>query len=56
MFDGPRDLFRLIDYYLKNDKEREEIAENGYQLTIAKHTYVHRLKEMVSIIRDRFNL
>lgn len=56
MFDGPRDLFRLIDYYLKNDKEREEIAENGCQLTIAKHTYVHRLKEMVSIIRDRFNL
>ena len=56
IFDGPKDLFELIDYYLKNDKEREKIAENGFQLTVQKHTYVHRLKEMVDIAKDRFNL
>ncbi|MBU3911584.1 MAG: glycosyltransferase [Candidatus Omnitrophica bacterium] len=56
IFDGPEDLFRLIDYYLKNREEREEIAENGYRFTIEKHTYEHRAKEMVEIIKDRFGV
>ena len=56
IFDGPKDLFELIDYYLKNKREREEIAENSYRLTVQSHTYAHRLKEMVDIVKDRFNL
>jgi len=56
IFDGPKDLFALIDYYLKNEKERKDIAENGYQLVIEKHTYLHRLAEMVDIIRTKFGL
>ena len=56
IFDGPGDLFKLVDYYLKNKKEREEIAGNGYQFTIQKYTYTHRLKEMVDIVKEKFNL
>jgi len=56
MFDGPADLFELIDYYLKNKGEREEIAENGYRLTIEKHTYAQRVKEMLGIVKNRFDL
>lgn len=56
IFDGPKDLFKLIDYYLKNKREREEIAENGYRLTIAKHTYTYRLRDMIDIVKDKFKL
>ncbi|MFC1667580.1 glycosyltransferase [Candidatus Omnitrophota bacterium] len=56
IFDGPKDLFNLIDYYLKNREEREAIAENGYRFTLEKHTYTHRLSGMMDIIKDRFSL
>ena len=56
IFDGPEDLFRLIDYYLKHREEREEIAENGYRLAVEKHTYLHRAREIVDIVKDRFSL
>lgn len=56
VFDGPEDLFRLIDYYLKNEKERKQIAENGYNIITEKHTYKHRLAEMVDIVKSRFDL
>jgi len=56
IFDGPRDLFDLIDYYLKNREERESIAENGYRLTIERHTYTHRLSEMIRIIKNKLTL
>jgi len=51
-----KEMIELIDYYLKNKEERERIAEDGYRLTIEKHTYLHRAKEMVDIIKNRFNL
>jgi len=56
IFDGPKDLFKLIDYYLKNKDKREEIAENGYRLTIEKHTYLCRAKEIVDVMKNRFHL
>jgi len=56
IFDGPKDLFEKIDYYLKNNKERDRIAEAGYKLTVEKHTYLHRAKEMIDIISDRFDI
>ncbi|MDP8230529.1 MAG: glycosyltransferase [Candidatus Gorgyraea atricola] len=55
-FDKPEDLFKLIEHYLKNKKEREEIAENGYRLTLERHTYTHRINEMLDIIKDRFKI
>lgn len=50
------EIFSLIEYYLKNAREREEIAENGYRLTTEKHTYFHRLNEMLNIVNNKFNL
>jgi hypothetical protein len=55
IFDGPKDLFELIGYYLKNREERERIAENGYRLAIEKHTYLHRAKQIIDIVKDRFH-
>ena len=56
IFDGPEDLFSLIDYYLKNEEERKQIAENGYRLITEQHTYKHRLAEMMNIVKSRFDL
>ena len=55
IFDGPEDLFESIDYYLKNDKERDEITQAGYQITVERHTYIKRTLEMLDIIKNRFN-
>lgn len=41
-----------IDYYLKHDKPREEIAENGYRRIVQCHTYIHRMKEMIKILQS----
>lgn len=52
VYRSPRELFRLIEYYLSHDREREEIAANGYELVIAKHTYLHRAKAMLEKIGE----
>lgn len=37
----------LIDYYLKHDKEREVIAQNGYKEVVARHTFDLRVKKVL---------
>ena len=49
-YESEKDLMDKIDYYLKNDLERKEIAENGFKKIEAEHTYIHRAKEMLSYI------
>jgi spore maturation protein CgeB len=44
------DLIEKIKYYLKTDKERERIAEAGYQRTIREHTFENRFNEIFKII------
>lgn len=39
----------LVEYYLKNSRERKRIAENGRREVLDKHTYGHRLTEMFSV-------
>lgn len=36
-----------IKYWINNDKDREEKANELYELTIEKHLYKHRLREMI---------
>ena len=36
-----------IRYYLDHDEEREAIAENGYREVCAKHTFKHRVNQML---------
>lgn len=40
-------------YYLAHDKEREAIAEAGHREFMAKHTYEHRLKTVLEIIKAK---
>ena len=46
-YESEEDLLKKIDYYLVHDKEREEIAKNGHDKIAARHTYRHRVREML---------
>jgi spore maturation protein CgeB len=41
------DLKTKIDYYLKNDEERESIRMAGFERTKKDHTYVNRWKTII---------
>jgi len=45
------DLIKKIKYYLENDKEREKIAQAGYERSLRDHTCEKRFNEMFKIIK-----
>lgn len=49
-YDSIPDMMDKIQYYLKNEKERTEIARNGLEKVRAEHTYRQRFEEMLSIL------
>lgn len=44
------DLKTKLKYYLEHKEERIHIAAAGQKEVLAKHTYEHRMKEMLSIV------
>lgn len=46
-YESREDLLRKIDYYLQHEEERKEIARNGHDKVAARHTYRHRVREMM---------
>lgn len=44
------DLERKAEYYLSHEKERQEIAENGYRKVKCGHTYRKRVDAMMDMI------
>ncbi len=40
----------LIEYYLEYEEQREEIARCGQSRTLAEHTYLQRMRELVDIV------
>lgn len=41
------DLLQKADYYLSHDKERDQIAQNGYEKVKQNHTYECRIQYMI---------
>ena len=41
------DLIDKVDYFLRNDAERREIAANGMREVLARHTYDHRAAQLL---------
>lgn len=52
VYRNPRELFKLAEYYLSHDKEGGGIAACGYELVMAKHTYLHRAKLLLEKIGE----
>lgn len=49
LYDSIPDLLDKIDYYLKHDDERRQIAKNGHDKVKEFHSYDVKLKEMLQI-------
>jgi spore maturation protein CgeB len=52
VYNNINDLFDKINYYLSNDKERNEISSNGFNKVKKKHTYLERSKQLINIIKE----
>lgn len=49
VYENDEDLFEKIDYYLKNESEREKIAHKARKEILAKHTYMNRAVELAKV-------
>lgn len=46
-YESKEDLLQKVGYYLEHQEERKEIARNGHDKVAARHTYRHRVREMM---------
>lgn len=46
-YESAAQLNELVDYYLKNEKERNEIAINSRKRALQEHTFVHRIQTII---------
>lgn len=51
-FEDENDMLLKIEYYLNHDKERKEIAFNGYEKVKKSHTYDARAEYMLKVVRN----
>jgi spore maturation protein CgeB len=49
-YDSLSDMMDKIQYYLEHDRERQEIAGNGYKKVSQNHTYEQRFAEIFDIL------
>ncbi len=50
IYRNENELFKLAEYYINNDDEREKIAFEGMSKVLSEHTYSNRVKGMVKIL------
>jgi len=51
VFKNLDELFKKIDYYMKNEEERREIAKKGMERTLREHTYKKRIEKIFEICK-----
>jgi hypothetical protein len=49
----PDNVLDLIRYYLDHAEEREQVAATGYDEALSKHTYEHRVEQILETVRQR---
>lgn len=47
MYKSPEELLYKVDYYLRHDEERRQIARAGYEKTMKCYTYDVKMKELM---------
>lgn len=50
-YESEEDCLRKIRYYLSHDRERVQITKNASEKMAEFHTFIHRVKTILSIIR-----
>ncbi len=49
-FKNKKELLELARYYLQHEAERESLAKRAYEITMERHTFRERAKEVLKII------
>lgn len=49
IYESLEDLYDKCNYYMSHKGEREEIAHNGFQAVLSRHTYPIRLEQMLHL-------
>jgi len=52
-YDGMADMERKVKYWLEHSAERERCRRAGWRLVHERHTYTHRVGEMLAVLRRR---
>lgn len=52
MFKTPEELFEKVEYYLKHNEEREQIAKAGHDKVLECYTYEKKLGKLLSWVED----
>lgn len=47
----PEDWFQKVDYYLTHERERKDIQERGTARVLREHTYRHRVRQLLGLMR-----
>ena len=55
-FTDEKDCLDKINYYLKNEAEREEMAKAGQDFIIKNYNYKELMKEIDTILRQNYKL
>ncbi len=50
VYRSQEELFELLDYYLANETEREQIAHSGQSEVLENHTYPHRIMQLAQVL------
>lgn len=53
---SPGELIDLIAYYLAHPTEREGIAAAGMAVALERHTYAHRVRQIIALVRERLKI
>jgi glycosyltransferase involved in cell wall biosynthesis len=48
-YESIEDLKNKIDYYLENEEERKQIADNGRQLVLNRNTFKHQVENIIKL-------
>ncbi len=52
-FENQRELFDILDYYVTHDSERSAIRKRAEKWALERHTYAHRIKNMLDIAEGK---
>lgn len=56
LYEDRREMFDMIDLYLKCLEERRRISRAGHERTVAEHTYKHRCAELVATVQKKLGV
>jgi len=52
IYEDRDDLRKKAEFYLKHSDKRKQIAEEGFREVKEKHTYLHRIKEVLKVLKN----